>query len=317
MKWVKKGKIFAPDHNSDWMVSHASLPVADKITDEVLRIYFGTRDGKGRSHTSYLEVDADNPQKILHVHNEPVLSLGELGTFDDSGIMPSWLVSHDGNKYLYYIGWNPQVTVPYRLAIGLAISKDGGDSFHKFSDGPICERAIDEPFFNTAPCVIHEGGKWRMWYVSCTGWKIVNSRAEPRYHVKYAESQDGIRWQKTGVVCIDYESSTDAIGRPCVFNDNGLYKMLYSYRSITDYRTSPKQGYRLGYAESADGLAWTRRDADVGIESSESGWDSEMMEYCFIYEHKDQTYLFYSGNGFGKSGIGYAVCNRTRDGIRR
>jgi len=307
MKWIKKGLIFKTENNFDWMVSHASIPVADRVNDNVLRIYFSARDEQGRSRPAYIEVEADNPQKIVYMHDKPILPLGKLGTFDDNGIMPSWIVNHNGRKYLYYIGWNPQVTVSYRLSIGLAISEDRGETYRKYSEGPICDRAIDEPYFNTAPCVLVDGDVWRMWYVSCTGWEIINEWPEPFYHVKYAESSDGIHWRKAGRVCIDYDDFTDAIGRPCVFINNGIYKMLYSYRSAKDYRTDPKQSYRLGYAESMDGINWVRKDDEVGIDRSESGWDSEMMEYCSVYEHEGRKYMLYNGNGFGRSGFGYAT----------
>ncbi len=306
MNWIKKGVIFAPDRNYDWMVSHASVPVVDEVRDGVLRIYFGTRDKDGRSQTSYIEVDAHKPEQVLYVHDKPILSLGKPGSFDDSGIMPSWLWNLGEEKYLYYIGWNVTVSVPYHLSIGLAISDDGGETFQKVSEGPLLDRSLDEPFFNTAPCVLNEG-EWRMWYVSCTGWELGGERLEPRYHVKYADSWDPISWAKANLVCIDYDEQTGAIGRPCVYKDAGIYKMIYSYRGVRDYRTDPAQSYRLGYAESTDGLTWTRRDDEVGIERSASGWDSEMMEYCYVYQHEDRTYLFYNGNGFGKTGIGYAV----------
>ena len=311
MKWIKKGLIFAPDHNYPWMVSHASIPVADEVDNGVLRIYFGTRDDRGRSHTSYVEVEAANPERILYIHDRPILPLGRPGTFDDSGIMPSWIVNQGNMKYFYYIGWNPQVTVSYRLAIGLAVSEDAGKTFNKVSEGPICDRSIDEPFFNTAPCVLFADGQWRMWYISCTEWESVNGKTEPRYHIKYADSPDGINWRKTGLVCVDYDDVTDAIGRPCVFKENDLWKMFYSYRRILDYRTDPQQSYRLGYAESADGYTWTRRDADVGISRSEAGWDSEMIEYCYRYEFNGRKYLLYNGNGFGRSGFGYAVLDKS------
>ena len=307
MKWIKQGLVFAPTHNSDWMVSHAAVPVVDQVRDGVLRIYFGTRDGGGRSHPCYVEVEAARPANLLSVHDEPVLSLGRRGTFDEGGIIPSWLVSHGSKKYLYYIGWNPQVTVPYRLAIGLAISHDGGDSFQKVSEGPICDRSFAEPFFNTAPCVLFTGDLWKMWYSSCTGWEIVNGVPEARYHLKYADSVDGITWRKTGLVCVEYDDFTKAIGRPAVFQENGLYKMFYSYRGILNYRTDREQSYRLGYAESHDGIVWTRRDEDVGIDRSDDGWDSEMIEYSYRFEHGGQKYLFYNGNGFGATGFGYAV----------
>lgn len=311
MKWIKKGVIFAPDRNFDWMVSHASIPVVDEVRTGVLRIYFGTRDEKGRSHTSYLEVETAQPQRILYVHDQPLLALGRPGTFDDNGIMPAWIVNYEHNKYLYYIGWNPKVTVPYHLSIGLAISADGGRTFSKVSEGPILDRSIDEPFFNTAPCVLHENGKWRMWYVSCTDWDSSGQQPEPRYHVKLAESSDGILWQRTNHVCIDYDETRGAIGRPCVFKQHGIYKMLYSFRGVQGYRTDRAHSYRLGYAESIDGLNWTTRNEDVGIERSESGWDSEMMEYCYLHQYEGGSYLFYNGNGFGKTGIGYAVLTDT------
>ncbi len=307
MKWIKKGLIFAPDHNLDWMVSHASIPVADKVGDAVLRIYFGTRDGSGRSQTSYLEVEEARPESIIYIHDRPILPLGRPGTFDDSGIMPSWILNQGNKKYLYYIGWNPQITVSYRLAIGLAVSEDDGRTFQKISEGPVCDRSINEPFFNTAPCVLFEEGRWKMWYISCTGWETINGIPEPRYHIKYADSTDGINWHKSGLVCVDYDEVTDAIGRPCVFKENNRYKMFYSYRRILNYRTDREQSYRLGYAESPDGYTWTRRDDEVGIGKSESGWDSEMIEYCYRYEYEGKKYLFYNGNGFGRSGFGYAV----------
>jgi hypothetical protein len=307
MKWIKKGLVFKPDNNYDWMVSHASIPVVDRVNDDVLRVYFGTRDKQGRSFPTYLEVLADDPLRIRYVHDQPILSLGQLGTFDDNGIMPSWIVNHGSKKYLYYIGWNPQVTVAYRLSIGLAISEDGGKSFSKYSEGPICDRDVDEPYFNTAPCVVVDGTSWKMWYVACTGWEMVNKRPEPRYRIKYALSDDGIHWQRTNQVCIDYDSFTDAIGRPCVFVTNGMYRMLYSYRSIQNYRTDPGQSYRLGYAESLDGIHWLRRDDEVGIDRSATGWDSEMLEYSHVFVSKRGIYLFYNGNGFGQSGFGYAV----------
>jgi hypothetical protein len=236
---------------------------------------------------------------VLYIHDQPVLPLGSRGTFDDSGIMPSWIANHQNKKFLYYIGWNVKVSVPYHLSIGLAISEDEGRSFYKVSEGPLLDRSIDEPFFNTAPCVLREENIWRMWYVSCTGWEENAERPEPRYRVRYAHSIDGIHWQRTNYVCIDYTETTDAIGRPCAYKQDGQYKMLYSYRDVWGYRTDRAQSYRLGYAESTDGIAWTRQDTEVGIERSASG------------HYHDRSYLFYNGNGFGQTGIGYAVLSDT------
>jgi hypothetical protein len=82
--------------------------------------------------------------------------------------------------------------------------------------------------------------------------------------------------------------------------------MLYSYRYLTRYRTDPNLAYRLGYAESANGVVWQRMDEAAEIERFSGGWDGEMMEYCSLHEHRGQTYMLYNGNGFGRSGVGLA-----------
>jgi hypothetical protein len=64
----------------------------------------------------------------------------------------------------------------------------------------------------------------------------------------------------------------------------------------------------MGYAESVNGKDWVRMDDTVGIDVSEdSDWDSEMIEYPFIFDHDGQRYMLYNGNGYGKTGFGLAV----------
>ena len=299
MKWIKKGLIFEPKSNFDWMVTHAAVPIADKIEGDLYRIYFATRDSDNRSHTAYIEMDIKNPKNILSISENPILKPGALGTFDDSGAMPSWIVDYESKKYMYYIGWNLGVTVPFRNSIGLAISHDGGSTFNKYSEGPILDRNFSEPHFVASSCVIIENGIWKMWYLSCVKWIMENDNSKHYYHIKYAESKDGINWVRTGVVCIDFKSEGEyAISRPCVIKEDGIYKMWYSYRG---------ESYRIGYAESTNGIHWVRKDEEVGIDVSESGWDSEMMEYPFVFEHKGKKYMLYNGNGYGKTGVGYAI----------
>lgn len=309
MKWNKKGLIFSVDGNShpDWMVTHAQIPVADMIDDGRLRIYFGSRDRSNRTSTTYIEVQADNPSNVLYVHDKPVLSPGKLGSFDDSGAMPSCTVKYQERRYFYYIGWNVGKTVRYHNSIGLAVSDNGGQTFDKLFDGPIMDRTHLEPYFVVTPYVIIEDGIWKMWYCGCTGWCVEKGITEPMYQIKYAESSNGISWTRENVVCIRYRHDKEANTRPHVIKENGIYRMWYCYRSISDYRSDKERSYRIGYAESPDGKKWTRKDDEVGIDRSENGWDSEMMAYPYLYEHGGKKYMLYNGNGFGKSGFGYAV----------
>ena len=309
MRWQKKGVIFNATGQFEWMAHHACVPVADKVNEEVLRIYFGPRDTQGRTHTTFIEVAAADPAQVLYVHDRPVLSPGRLGCFDDSGAMPSCIVNHAGRKYLYYIGWNRGVTVPYRNSVGLAVSDDGGLTFERMFEGPVVDRTRVEPYFCASPFVLYDEdeGKWKLWYASSTGWAVVHGQPEPVYQVKYAESADGYNWVRENTVCLPYTFAGEANARPSVLKESGRYRMWYCFRGVVNFRTDKAQSYRLGYAESADGRQWTRMDERVGIERAPEGWDSMMMEYPFVYEHKGRKYLLYNGNGFGETGFGYAV----------
>lgn len=306
MKWQKKGLVYCPAQEFNWMKDRAIAPVPHLISPETLRIYFSTRDQQGRSTPIYLDTKPGQPELIQQVHGTPVLPFGAPGSFDDNGILISSILQQGNDTYLYYVGWNPRVTVPYHLSIGLAISHAGGP-FEKYSTGPILDRGPTEPYFNTAPCVLHQNGRWHMWYVSCTGWKQVHGQAEPLYNVKYAASTDGLYWERTGQVAIANDDFAEAIGKPFVYHEAGRYKMIYAYRNSIDYRTNPQTSYRLGYAESDDGQQWQRLDDQVGISFSPEGWDSLMMEYASSYTFNGKRYLLYNGNGFGESGFGYAV----------
>src|SRR5262245_49504672 len=126
MQWVKKGRIFSADNQYEWTAHHASVPIADKVDDRVLRTYFGPRDLQGPTRPACTDVDADKRANVSCVPARPVVDLGRTGAYSDSGVMPSCVVTAGERKYLYYAGWNLAVTVPYTLSIGLAISTDGG-----------------------------------------------------------------------------------------------------------------------------------------------------------------------------------------------
>ena len=307
MKWHKRGLIYKAEGQYWWNKTHAAVPTVDIVNENVWRVYFGSRDSANRSHIGYIDVEAGNPQRVLSQHHEPILPLGKIGTFDDSGMMPSWILDVAGKKYLYYIGWNVRNTIPYHLSVGLAISEDSGRSFQRFSEGPIFASTYYEPYFFGSTCIMIEGGVWKIWYMCCTGFEVIRGCVEPYYHIRYAESQDGIEWKRDGTIAIDYKSKDEAgIGRPSVLRENKIYKMWYSYRNATDYRTDPQSSYRIGYAESPDGRRWKRMDEDAGIDVSPESWDSEMIEYSHVFVWRGEKYMVYCGNGFGTSGFGYA-----------
>ena len=322
MSWEKQGLVFSTASHHAWNKTHAQVPVVDDSDQDVWRIYYATRDVDGRSRTSYIEVEAGNPQRILYEHDVPILDLGAEGAADDCGVMPSWIVTHGKAKFLYYIGWTIPETFPYHNSVCLAVSEDGGRTFRKEPAGALLKPTSDEPYFTGTSCVRVERGRWRMWYLSCTKWETFEGKDEAFYHIKYAESDDGIHWDRRGVVAVDYASEVEGgIASASVLEDSGRYRMWYSYRGAYGYRTDRSKSYRIGYAESTDGVEWQRRDELAGIDVAEEGWDSEMIAYPHVVVYGDREYMFYNGNGFGRSGLGYATRRRSpcqaREGIPR
>jgi predicted GH43/DUF377 family glycosyl hydrolase len=299
MTWVKKGLIFKPEGQRDWVVSHAMLPTADRIDGDLFRIYFSGRDDNNRSRIGYIEVNMNEPEKILRLSDDPVLDLGELGCFDDNGVSPTWITHNGGKTFLYYFGWNKGSTVRAAEVSGLAISSNDGRTFVRHSRAPVIDRTDMEPcLILVVSCVLVEGKKWRMWYDSADRWM---SSELPRYNIKYAESTDGIHWTRNGIVSVDYKSEEESrVSRACVLREGEFYRMWYCYAMGSG-------GYRMGYGESDDGIHFTRKDDKVGIDVSESGWDSEMICYPNVFEHKGLKYMLYCGNGYGRTGFGYAV----------
>jgi hypothetical protein len=312
MHWEKLGLIFMHDIQHVWSQTHAQVPTVDVLSDEVWRIYYCSRDAGNQSRISYFDVEAGNPRHVVYRHNVPILHLGKLGTFDDAGMMPSSIVSMGEVKYLYYTGWNERKSVPYQNSIGLAISIDGGKTYERVGEGPVLGLTLHEPYFVGTATVIQENGLWRNWYAACTGWEMINGKAEPRYHLKYAESCDGIEWRRNGDIAIDYKDENEGgLVRAAVVRDSGRYMMWYARRAVLGYRNELQQSYRIGYAESTDGIRWKRLDEQSGIDVSHAGWDADMIAYPNVVQTDSTYFLFYNGNGFGKSGIGVAQCRRT------
>jgi hypothetical protein len=174
-------------------------------------------------------------------------------------------------------------------------------------EGPVINTIKTEPYFNGTAYVICNDGIWQVWYLSCTKWEMINGKPEPFYNIKYAESENGIDWKREGIVAIDYKNDTEGgIVSASVIRETGKYRMWYGYRAAADYRTDRNQSYRIGYAESADGKKWIRMDEIAGIDVSTEGWDSEMISYPYVIKYKEKKIMFYNGNGFGRTGFGYA-----------
>jgi hypothetical protein len=308
--WRKMGRIYCPS-GEGFFKSHATRTVPFLRHDGTLRIFFGSRGADDMPYPTFIDVDPDNPSRVLKIGAEPLMPLGRTGTFDDSGVTPVSILRHAGEDRMYYAGFKRRrwgVTI--EMGIGLAILSQDGDELTRMFEGPIIGQDIHHPLLAAGPFVRFENGRYRMWYCNGTEWRQANGQGEPIYTVFYAESGDGIRWSPRPEPVIPYKFDGEVVSAPWVERGGGKYHMWYPTRG---YATREAKNYTIGYAWSNDGIAWERRDDLAGISRSDSGWDSEMVCYPSLHRHGDKVYMFYSGNAVGKGGIGYAVAENFLD----
>ena len=297
MKWEKMGCIIPPQADTPWLEKKASACYVTVPNDEIFRIYVTGRDRSNVSRIGLVDINR-RTLGIQKVHEQPVLDIGEIGTFDESGVSYPWIVTYNGLDYLYYVGWVAGTKAGYKNAVGLATGSLQSD-YTRYSRAPILPSTREEPFDTGSVAVLVEDGIWKMYYTMFEGREAIKESFKSYYKVKYATSEDGYTWNRPGITCIDFKDDQEfAICKPMILKENGCYRMWYSYSA---------GAYRIGYAESIEGQHWIRYDDERGLLTTDTGWDSEMVEYAFVLRLEDAYYMFYNGNGYGETGLGVAV----------
>jgi predicted GH43/DUF377 family glycosyl hydrolase len=311
--WKKLGKAFTPQAGParPWLQEFAQAP-ASLMFDDFVRIYFSCRpppdaDGQYRSYSAFVDLDRRDLFKVRRIAERPILSLGGHGEFDEFGTYPVSVIRDGDEVRAYYAGWTRCQSVPFNVAIGMAASRDGGETFTKAGPGPVLGFSPDEPFVISGPKIRRFNGLWYLWYIAGRKWKLVDGRAEPVYKIRMASSTDGITWAKLNKDLIESRIEEDeAQSSPDVTYAGGKYHMFYAYRYSSDFR-GKERGYRIGYAWSLNMTDWVRDDPAAGIDVSATGWDAEMISYPHVFELDGSVYMAYLGNQVGRHGFGLAV----------
>jgi hypothetical protein len=181
-----------------------------------------------------------------------------------------------------------------RLLVGsdLSLELAGGEAFMRSNR--------DDPISLSYPWVMSTDHGYLMWYGSTLTWDEGNG--EMVHVINYATSGDGHHFERKGLALPFQAGVAQAFSRPTVTgSESEGFDMWFSYRSGSG------QTYRIGYARKDPGAQWQLRLGETGLDVSASGWDSEMIEYPFVFDHKGERYMLYNGNRFGQSGFGLAV----------
>lgn len=298
MQWEKRGLIFGANNRSEWMDNSALQPTP-VLLDDRIRVFCGFRDKAGVGRVGYVDLNPESPSKVIGYSERPCLDIGKPGCFDDNGVVPCAVTRVDDKLFLFYAGYNIGYHVRMTIFCGLAISEDNGVSFYRTSNVPIMDRTDNEFLFRVIHTAIKTESGWIFYYGAGNHFLQGKKKTLPVYEVERLEVSDLSDLKNEGQKIIGNEGDEYRVGRPYVVKDGKKWKMFFG-------GGSEAVTYKLAYAESKDGVTWVRKDSELNMEFSETGWDSEMMSYPSFVRYKEKAYLFYNGNNYGFDGFGYA-----------
>lgn len=297
--WEKLGLLYDPKPIHSKLVSHAANPLPILLEGDVYRIFFSGRDHENRSSVGFADIDILTRQ-VIYVHDRPVFEHGGEGSFYSHGVSIGNVYQANGRHYMGFMGWQYPPGEHWRGEIGRLILSGDLCTLEPAGDKPLLARDETDPVSLSYPWIMEDRqGGYHMWYGSTVTWDAGNG--EMLHVIRYAHSADGSEWHRKGDAVPHPVGVAQAFSRPTVVQDENGWHMWFSYRSGTG------ETYRVGYAHSSDGLQWHLSLEQTGITVSSQGWDSEMIEYPFVFDHRGNRYMLYNGNGYGETGFGIAV----------
>jgi hypothetical protein len=314
--WTRQGLLLEPPAGQPGWASHAQVPTVLIVSDRCWRVYFWGRDADNHSQILHADFDPQADFRLLHLQDTPVLSRPGPGHFDVDGTGGAAALRVGNQVWLYYSGFSPRSDVPYQIAIGLAVSDDGGRSFRRAFDGPVLNTGPHDPHFVSTPCVWREGEGFRALYSSVVRWERHDGQWECFYDLRVADSDDGLSWRAQPDPALALADGEAGLARPWVQRDRDGYRMWFSHRGVQGFRGPGGQAYRLQSAWSADGCRWQRAGGDIAWTNppASGDWDGWMQAYPCVVPWGDEWIMFYNGNDFGRGGFGWARAPRTAGG---
>lgn len=299
--WRKLGQIYIPKKGGihHKLISHAANPLPVHLDGDVFRVFYSGRDLQNRSSVGAVDIDIVKRQ-IVKEHTMPFFEHGPVGSFFADGVSIGNCYESNGVRYMLFMGWQNSECQHWRGDVGrlivtpeLTLELDAIEPFMG------CH--VIDPISLSYPWVqANASGGFDMWYGSTLTWDAGNG--EMLHVIHHANSDDGKQWCRNGLSIPYHLGVAQAFSRPTVAeNSQGFLEMWFSYRSGSGEK------YRIGYAKSNPSQKWELALNEVGINVSESGWDSEMIEYPFVLDHAGSRYMLYNGNGYGKTGFGLAI----------
>lgn len=220
------------------------------------------------------------------------INCGGSGAWDDSDLYTGGAILDGGVYKVFYCGVNATGIA----RSGLATSTDR-TYWNKSAANPILSIGNSSAWDSkmaAVSCVIKESSTYKMWYVGGNGTCS---------KIGYATSTDGTNWSKYSenpVLSPGSAGSWDDanLSSAWVINDSGTYKMWYTGASGATYK--------IGYANSSDGLCWTKYASNPVVSTGASSWEQTSVAFPSVVKVGNEYRMWYSGEDDTNWTTGYA-----------
>ena len=285
-----------------------------QVGDSYRMYYWGT-GSDGYHHICLAETSIEDPNGWKACGS--VLGRQPGTQYNDQGPGFPFVVPRENGSWLMYIcGWGmsrPDGRLPNTT--GVAFSDDEGESFYYRHDEPIL--ALDRPWDKEGTgsvFVLRDVEQLQMYYTSIghyfdkpEGVETGHGDVIPRIGVGFAVSDDGVAWVKP---------QDDLMVSP-----RGFDTKPYEYISSKPFLLKEAEGYRMwlhtfgtNYRVRSlvgnDAMNWEWQESGVegefGVGNSGS-FDDKQRCYVSVIKFGDEYRCWYTGNGFGQTGMGYAT----------
>ncbi|MCI8614607.1 family 43 glycosylhydrolase [Parablautia intestinalis] len=267
----------------------------------LLRMWFSWRPQKGIGYTqSHDGINWSAPQLVL----PPLQGSG----WEADEVNRPTVIFHKGQYMMWYSGQMKPYREDGRSVIGFAVSHDGIIWERKAQ--PVIEP--DQSWEKQAvmcPHVLYDEDEklYKMWYAA-------GCNHEPDA-IGYAESHDGVRWEKyhqNPILARDpaHLWEQHKVVAPCVVKENGWFYMFY-VGHLHEERA------QVGLARSRDGITgWEKHPDNPLIAPTQGAWDSVAVYKPFVMKVNGQWLMWYNGAAyeepvwvFEQIGLAYAKAN--------
>ena len=272
--WAKhpENPILGPGYTVQALFDCCVVPVGD-----MLRMWLSWRDLRSIAYSESADGVHWSPPRVVLEVDRSIL-------WEKDDINRPHVLQADGTWYMWYTGQNREQG---RSAIGLATSPDGV-RWERAGAAPVLEPAGGwEKGSVMCPHVLHEGGRFRMWY---SGGEMYEPDA-----IGYTESTDGVHWRRDPAYPVLSAAGgweADRVTAACIVPFEGTYLAFY---------VGFAQGFEdaaIGLARSRDGITgWERYPHNPIIRPGPEGaWDDCNVYKPYVVRFGGRWYLWYNAS---------------------